>query len=157
MKSYIKLNALVLILLVNHSYSIGFLKHQVKRILRIDKRGKFDKRRCVTKPELYYGHFVNEMVYPDEIHTFYINTKSPKSKAGIGKDLKPVVRRVLSIDEKYKKNYDSFAILKIKACVPSESFLKPSYREENSMMGLESHPNSNLRRREKNYYYKPYR
>jgi hypothetical protein len=157
MKSSIKLGILCLVFLINSTYSFGFLKHQARKILRLDQRGKFDKRRCVTKPELYYGHFVNEMVHPDEIHTFYINMKSPKSKAGIGKDLKPVVRRILSIDEKFKRNYDSFAVLKVRACIASEAFLKPSYKEEKSLMGLESHPNTNLRRREKKLYYKPYR
>lgn len=157
MSTQMKLVTLFLLIFINSTYAIGFLKHQVRRILRLDKRGKFDTRRCITKPELLYGHFINSMVYPDEIHTFYINMKSPKSKSGIGRDLKPVVRRVLSIDEKYNRNYDSFTILKIKACVASEAFLKPSYKEETSLMGLESHQNTNLRRREKKYYYKPYR
>ncbi|PCJ16342.1 MAG: hypothetical protein COB02_16400 [Candidatus Cloacimonadota bacterium] len=149
-----------LILFITLSVSInafGFLKHQVRRILRIDKRDKFDHRRCITKPELLYGHFINDLVHPDEIQTFYINQKSSRSRNGVGRDLKPIVRRVLSIDKKYKKNYDSFTILKIKACIANEDFLEPSYRRERSLMGLESHSNKSLKRQDKKFYYKPYR
>ncbi|MCJ8343938.1 hypothetical protein MJH12_00185 [bacterium] len=148
---------LILMTCIPSSYSLGFIKHQVRRILRLDKRDKFDHRRCITKPELLYGHFVNSMVYPDEIHTFYINQRSPKSKNGIGRNLTPVVRRILSIDESFNRKFDSFSILKIKACIASESFLEPSYRSDRALMGLESNPNMNLQRKEKSFHYQPYR
>ena len=107
--------------------ALSIVWHKLQKLMRIHPRAKFDKSKCAIRPEKLYGHFIDERVYPNEIHNFYINENQPLSEKALGKNLKPISRRILRLDSKYSRQVKPFVVYRIEACIPNDNYLRPSW------------------------------
>ena len=112
----------------HESEALVYFWNKIQKIMTIRPRSKFDKTKCLHRPEKFYAHFVDDQVYPNEIHTFFVNKLRPKSKNELGKNLKQVSKRVLKINHKFPIRSDSFTVFMVEACTPNETFLRPSWQ-----------------------------
>jgi hypothetical protein len=115
-----------LLTFVGQSQSQGLID-SIKSILRLGHRSSYDRRKCQTRPSTVYGHFISSEIYPNEIHKFYISRSSPRSKKTLGHHLKPVKRRIVSIDLTHSIRQGPWVIYKAVVCIPNETTLVPSY------------------------------
>lgn len=124
--------AFILLLLypINKSMAFGFIFHPLKKLMRIHPREMYDQKKCVVRPRKMYGHFISSQVYPDEIHTFYVNEREPFNKKTIGQHLKPTTLRIIRIDLEHVLEAQPFKVHWVEACIPNEEFLQPSYEQE---------------------------
>lgn len=90
-------------------------------------RAKFDRSKCLSKPDKIYAHFIDHQVYPNEIHTFFVNERNPFSKREIGKNLKQITRRVLKINSEKPLDSAPFTVFVVEACIPNDAHLSPSW------------------------------
>ena len=112
----------------HQSDALVYIWNKIQKIMTIRPRSKFDKAKCLHRPEKFYAHFVDDQVYPNEIHTFYINESKSKSKNELGRNLKQVSKRILQINHKFPIQSNGFTVFMVKACTPNEAFLRPSWQ-----------------------------
>ncbi len=117
----------LLISSINRYEALSVVWHKLQKLMRIHPRAKFDKSKCQIRPEKLYGHFIDSRVYPNEIHHFYINEYNSVSSKELGKNLKKVTRRILSLDSKYPKYIKPFVVYRVNACIPNDNYLRPSW------------------------------
>jgi hypothetical protein len=116
---------LTFITLQTASWSFGFLFHPLRDMFRPGRN--YDRKKCLTPPKPYYGHFISSVIQPDEIHNFFINELEPSSRFGIGKNLIQTEQRIIKVDIEPYAIIPPWKIHKVEACVPNNIELKASY------------------------------
>lgn len=111
----------------NRSESFSIVWHKLQKLMKIHPRTNFDRSKCALRPKKLYGHFIDSKVYPDEIHSFFINHHNSQSDKALGKNLQLITRRILKLDPKYTKRSKPFTVYRVDACIPNENVLRPSW------------------------------
>ncbi len=125
-KSKLIIKTLFLLILVSPCPAQGLFS-SLKEILRLGHRETYNQQKCQSRPQWVYGHFISSKIYPDEIHKFYVNRLRPASRKSLGRHLKPIQRRVLTIDLTQGLRQKPWIIYKAEVCVPNETYLNASY------------------------------